>query len=84
MRSMPRLILSLFVLAALSLPAAAQYPDKPITVIVPFAAGGPTDVVTWLVRPMTSTPTSRRGCAGRRTIGCWTSSERRMASPTND
>ena len=35
-------------------------------------------------RPMTSTPTSRRGCAGRRTIACWTSSERRMASPMND
>lgn len=26
-------------------PAFAQYPTKPITVIVPFAAGGPTDVV---------------------------------------
>jgi tripartite-type tricarboxylate transporter receptor subunit TctC len=49
MRSMPRLIVSLIVLAALTLPAAAQYPDKPITVIVPFAAGGPTDVVTRLV-----------------------------------
>ncbi len=36
-------------LALLSSPAFAQYPNKPITVIVPFAAGGPTDVVTRLV-----------------------------------
>ena len=39
-------------LAALALttaPAVAQYPTKTITAIVPFAAGGPTDVVTRLV-----------------------------------
>jgi tripartite-type tricarboxylate transporter receptor subunit TctC len=36
-------------LALMSAPAAAQYPSKPITVIVPFAAGGPTDVVARLV-----------------------------------
>ena len=40
---------SLLALALHSSPAAAQYPNKPITVIVPFAAGGPTDVVTRLV-----------------------------------
>ena len=40
---------SLLALALLGAPAAAQYPNKPITVIVPFAAGGPTDVVTRLV-----------------------------------
>src|SRR5262245_13622848 len=45
-----RLIVSgFFALALLPSPAAAQYPNKPITVIVPFAAGGPTDVVTRLV-----------------------------------
>lgn len=43
---------TLAALAALALttaPAVAQYPTKTITAIVPFAAGGPTDVVTRLV-----------------------------------
>lgn len=39
----------LLALAVLSTPALAQYPNKPVTIIVPFAAGGPTDVVTRLV-----------------------------------
>ncbi|MET0633181.1 MAG: tripartite tricarboxylate transporter substrate-binding protein [Xanthobacteraceae bacterium] len=50
MPSLCRLISgSFFALALLGAPAAAQYPNKPITVVVPFAAGGPTDVVTRLV-----------------------------------
>jgi tripartite-type tricarboxylate transporter receptor subunit TctC len=41
--------IGLLALTFLGTPAAAQYPNKPITIIVPFAAGGPTDVVTRLV-----------------------------------
>ena len=43
---------NLFVLAvilALPLQARAAYPERPITLIVPFAAGGPTDVVARIV-----------------------------------
>ncbi|MGF1527599.1 MAG: tripartite tricarboxylate transporter substrate binding protein [Candidatus Competibacterales bacterium] len=32
--------------AVLALPAAAEYPDRPITLIVPWAAGGGTDTVS--------------------------------------
>ncbi len=40
---------------ALAIPAAAQtYPDKPIRMIIAFAAGGPTDVVGRLLAPRLS------------------------------
>jgi tripartite-type tricarboxylate transporter receptor subunit TctC len=43
-------IAAIAALGVTAVPAVAQqYPSKPITVIVPFAAGGPTDVVTRLI-----------------------------------
>ena len=50
---MNKLALSLAAAAALAFSAGAAdaqtYPDRPITIIVPFSAGGPTDTVTRLV-----------------------------------
>jgi tripartite-type tricarboxylate transporter receptor subunit TctC len=47
---MSRLIaFALAALVACVAPAAAQYPERQITVIVPFAAGGPTDIVARIV-----------------------------------
>ena len=45
-----RLFACAAVLGALAAqPASAAYPDKPVKVIVPFAAGGPTDVMARLI-----------------------------------
>jgi tripartite-type tricarboxylate transporter receptor subunit TctC len=54
---MRRLLLAA-AMAAFAFPAAAQddYPSRPITFVVPFSAGGPTDTVTRLIaEPMSKT-----------------------------
>ncbi|MEK6244381.1 MAG: tripartite tricarboxylate transporter substrate-binding protein, partial [Pseudomonadota bacterium] len=38
------LLVSLCVAAAFSAPAQAQYPSRPITFVIPFAAGGDSDL----------------------------------------
>jgi tripartite-type tricarboxylate transporter receptor subunit TctC len=41
---MSRLLVAAALLAAVAFPAHAQYPDKPIRLVVGFTAGGPTDL----------------------------------------
>ena len=45
MRLMIRLLLAAVVASAVSLSATAAYPDRPVTLVNPYAAGGPADVV---------------------------------------
>jgi tripartite-type tricarboxylate transporter receptor subunit TctC len=44
-----KLVLALIAVAVAATPVAAAYPDHPVKVIVPYAAGGPADVTTRLI-----------------------------------
>ena len=54
---MKRTMLAVLALSAMTMPGLAQtYPDRAITFVVPFSAGGPTDTVTRLIaEPMSKT-----------------------------
>ena len=61
------LAIALAALAAVTTAQAQSYPARPVTVIVPYPAGGPTDQVARQIAPKMAAklhPTSIRSCPG--------------------
>ena len=55
-----KLAAALAALVASTAVLAQDYPNRTISIVVPFAAGGPTDTVTRLVAQSMSAPSARR------------------------
>jgi tripartite-type tricarboxylate transporter receptor subunit TctC len=72
-------------LAAMALPAEAQtYPSRPVTVIVPFAAGGPTDIIARIVSDhMSKTLGQQLLIETGRGAGATTGATRAMRAPAD-
>ena len=56
MQKLMRVFTAVAALGLIAIPAAAQYPAKPIRIVVPFAAGGAADAMTRIVaQPLSET-----------------------------
>ena len=63
MRRIAAVVLSVLGVLAFARPAAAAYPDRNVTIVVPYPAGGPTDRSSSGMTP--AWRLSRRICARR-------------------
>src|SRR6266571_80057 len=56
MQKLMRVLTAVAALGLIAIPAAAQYPSKPIRIVVPFAAGGTADAITRIIaQPLSET-----------------------------